>query len=275
MIAVVLGLGSGVSWGVADFCGGLASRRANPYLTTVLVQGVGVLVLVAAVACGHFPTPSPKSIGLAIAAGALDGLAMLAFYRALSIGAMAVVAPVAASGAAVPIAVDMVRGHLPTTVVLVGCAIALVGVAVVCFEQGPRTGGILLALTAALGFGGFFTLLGPASGAGGEVWAATIARLASLAFVIAIAARTPRVTTQWRTRALWLIAGAGLLDALAAVLFGGGTQHNLAGTVAVLASLYPVATIILARVVLREHWTSRQIVGACVALAGVTLIAAG
>lgn len=275
MTAVILGLGSGLSWGFADFWGGLASRRANPNITTMLVQAAGVAVLAFAVFAGGFAAPSPRSAVLAVAAGLLDGIAMLAFYRALTIGVMAIVAPVAAAGAVLPVAVDLLRGRSVSPLTLAGCALALAGIATVASERGSRRRGLGLAAVAALGFGGFFTLFGPASSGGSVIPAAAIARTASLAIVAAIAVRAPRTASPKQKRTLALVAGAGCLDAFAAVLFGVGTQYSLAGIVAVLASLYPIATIVLARAVLRERWTQSQTLGSIAAIAGVALIAAG
>ena len=195
---------------------------------------------------------------------------------------MSVVAPIAACGAGVPIVVDLARGHTPSALALAGCCTAILAVALVSRDRSSRGSGIGLAVAAALGFGGFFALLGPAAQGGAEVWAATVARIASLAVAIAVVVRTNAATQQTRPRTLKALPGralalalaAGLLDALASVLFGGGTQHDLPGVVAVLASLYPIATIVLARVVLQERWTRDQRLGSCLAIIGVALIAA-
>lgn len=276
MTAIVLGLCSGVSWGMADFLGGLASRRAAALAVVALSQGVGLLIALAALGVVQPPVPPAADIVLAMLAGVCGVIGLIAFYRALAVGSMSVIAPVSALGAVVPVAIDLVRGTDPAPTVLGGMALALCGAALVARGEGPSSHyGVGLAALAAVGFGGFFALLAEAAHGGSALWALIGARAASVPLAIVAAAGIGIGLRAVRGPVLLMTALAGVLDASANLMYAAGSQRGLTSVVAVLGSLYPVTTVALAGVVLRERLGRIQAAGALLALAGVAMIAAG
>ena len=274
MLAVVLGLASGLSWGVADFFGGLASRRMAAIAVVAITQSAGLAVAVVAIAATATGPPPWDQILFGMAAGAIGAAGVAAFYRALAMGSMTLVAPISALGALVPVTVDLAAGREPNPVVLAGMAVALAGACLAAAAPGPAVRrGLGLAVIAALGFGGFFTLFAHAA-EDSPLWALGSARVASvpLAFaavgVVGASLRAPG-------RLLLLVVGAGILEAAANLMYAAGTREGLTSVVAVLGSLYPVTTVALASVVLGERLGRLQAAGATLALLGVVLIAAG
>jgi drug/metabolite transporter (DMT)-like permease len=191
---------------------------------------------------------------------------------------MGIVAPISATSPAVPLGLDLVRGDAPSGVQWVGIAAALAGVVLLAREPGRArdTGlaaGVSLALVAALGFGLFVVGLDAASD-GGATWAVVIARAAStvLALAALVAAAVP---PRAPARLLPAIAAVGIFDTTANVLVAFATTHGSAGIVAVLSALYPLTTIVLARLFLAEQLDRHRRVGGVLALAGAALVAVG
>ncbi|HTE60525.1 MAG TPA: EamA family transporter, partial [Solirubrobacteraceae bacterium] len=164
MLAAVLALASSLSWGLSDFVGGLQSRRHALLAVLVLSQGFALVLLVAAIAAGAPTEHDASATAWAVGAGIVDVVGVTAFYRALAIGTMSIVAPLSATGAVIPVLVGLASGERPRTLQLVGMALAMVGVVLVGREaaepdaEARRTGrtAVLLALLAAVGFGSFF-----------------------------------------------------------------------------------------------------------------------
>jgi drug/metabolite transporter (DMT)-like permease len=218
-----------------------------------------------------------------VAGGLAGALALTAFYRALAIGTMSIVAPISATGAAVPVLVGVAGGERPGALQVVGIAAAVVGVVLASREQGTDRGpegprapvgtSVGLALVAALGIGAFLTGIDAASDAS-VPWALLTARMVSVAAtgLAVLATRAPVPTASSRLAPL---AVTGLLDSGANLLYALGTTEGLLSVVAVLGSLYPVTTVLLARGVLGERVHRVQEAGIVAALAGVALIAAG
>lgn len=299
-MAVALALISSLCWGVSDFLGGVQARRLPLIALMLLSQGAALVCLLVALAVSG--TPPPPLVRLLPAAGAGVGgtVALTAFYRALAIGKMSIVAPVSATGVAVPVLVGVASGNRPAALQAVGIAAAVLGVVLASREselpppdsarpaavrKQLRTAGagvsgarasIALALVAALGFGGFFVGM-RASAQHGVTWALSTARISSVA-VLALAARArrERVRLPGRTpAALAPLLAVGLLDLAANALYAVATRRGQLAIVAVVASLYPVATVLLARGLLRERVQRVQELGIASAIAGVMLIAAG
>lgn len=276
MLAVALGLVSGLVWGVGDFAAGVASRRAPPLGVVVVEQAWGWALALAGLALLRPPVPGAGDLWVGAAAGACGGLGLIAFYRAMSVGSISLVAPLSAVGALVPVTVDLAAGHDPGALALAGMAVALAGAALAARAPGPATRrGLGLALVAALGFGGFFVLLARAADEAGALWAFAASRTGSVPLTLLILLVATRGRAGIPRAVLPLVLVAGTFDAAANLLFALGTREGLVSVVAVLGSLYPVATIALAGVVLRERLGRLQAAGAGVALVGVALIAAG
>ena len=272
MLAVVLGLASSLSWGVADFLGGLASRRTAALSVVALSQSVGLVLVVIALGVARPEVPPASHLLLGAAAGVSGVAGLAAFYRAMAIGSMSLVAPVSALGALVPVAVDLVGGSVPEGFALLGMAAALAGGSLAARAPGPATrAGLGLALLAALGFGGFFALL---AGAADEssLWALAAARSASVPIAL-VAVLIAGSGIAMPRRVALLAVGGGVLDLTANLLFAAGSQRGLVSVVAVLGSLYPVVTIALAGALLKERMGRLQAVGVGVAMVGVAVIA--
>lgn len=275
----LLGLLASLLWGAADFLGGSRSRRL-PVVAVVLVSQACALavLLVLVVATGaRLPT---RELALGAGAGACSGLALVAFYRGLALGRMGVVAPLAATGVLLPVGYGFFLGESPSTLTALGMAIAVVGV-LLSAGLDLRTRGqglpVLLAFVAAAGFGGVVVLITIAVDRPGSSLLATLLSLRLVSVVgMAVVAASTRTTVLVPRRELVGLAGVGLLDLAATALIGVATQEGATKVVlAVLSSLYPAVTAVLARVVHEERLTRVQVAGAVSVLAGVCLIAAG
>ena len=278
-MGVLLGLAASASWGVSDFLGGLNARRLPLLAVLVVSQPVGLVLLVAlALARAEHPLGTLGAVYAALA-GIAGAIGLAALYRGLAIGTMGIVAPISAVAPLVPVTVGLARGERPDALQGLGIGLALAGVVLASREPTSGAGrsriaaGALLGLVAAGGFG--CGLLGLDAGSARDAyWAPVAVRIASAALVFAwlAAARTrPAVPRS----ALPSLVVLGLFDAAGTCLFAVASTHGLVSVVSVLASLYPIGIILLARVVLGERLVRLQQAGAAAALAGAALISAG
>jgi uncharacterized membrane protein len=272
-----LALVAGACWGIGDFLGGLSSKRAHVLTVLLVSQTFGLAGLTVWVSALGEPFPGVGELLPALGAGVAGFVGLVALYRGLAIGAMGIVAPISAAGPVIPLAVDLVRGHAPSPAQWVGVALVLVGVAVVSRE--PAAGerrlavGVGLALLAAVGFGFFFVFLDAASDES-VPWAVLVARGSGVLLVLAVALAVS-APLRPSARLLPAIAGVGLFDTSANALIATATTVTPAGIVAVLSSIYPLGTILLARLVLGERLSITRRAGGFVALTGAALVAAG
>ncbi|MBI5106955.1 MAG: EamA family transporter [Solirubrobacterales bacterium] len=236
-----------------------------------------MLVIAAATGAAWFADGSDAL--LAAAAGLAGVTALGCFYRALAIGTMSVVAPISASGVALPVVVGIATGDRPSAVQAVGLAAIVLGVVVASRESHESEAharasraSILLALLAALGFGSFFALSDPASD-GSVVWTLVLVRATALPLVAGVALAT-RARLPERRLGLG-IAGVGLIDLTATALIALAQREGALSTVSVLGSMYPVVTVMLAAAVLKERVRPDQLAGIGGALTGVAMVAAG
>jgi uncharacterized membrane protein len=276
-VAVVLALASAVVYGAADFLGGLASRKTSVFGVVALSQLVGLAALLALLPWLGGPVGA-DDLAWGAAAGLAGAAGLVLFFRTLARGVMSVIAPVTAvTAAAVPVLVGLLGGDRIGPWAAAGIVLALAAVVLVSAEGGlsalrtARPATLAPALGAGSAFGLFFVLLDRTSGDSGLTPLVT-ARLASvgLVVVLALAARqSVRVTRP----ALPLVAVSGVGDMTANALFLLATQADgqLAIT-GVLASLYPVSTVVLAQLLLRERLVGAQMAGLGTAVAAVVLI---
>jgi drug/metabolite transporter (DMT)-like permease len=279
VLAVLLALVASSCWGVADFIGGLRSRRVALPVVLAFVEGTGFVLVLALIALESEPLPSTRALLLSLAAGLAGVLGLGAFYRALAIGTMSIVAPISATAVALPVVLGVATGDRLSAVTSAGLACAVVGVVLASREadEGPGRAAagrasIALALAAAVGFGSYFALSDAAADES-VLWLLVVARIVVLPVLAAIVLvrRPPRPT---RPDALALVA-AGTLDVSATGLYGLANTKGALSIVSVVGSLYPVTTVLLARAVLGERIRAVQTAGILAALAGVALIAAG
>jgi drug/metabolite transporter (DMT)-like permease len=282
MLAAVLALASSLSWGLSDFLGGFQSRRHPLLGVMVLSQGFAFVLLVVAVASGAATEHDTEATLWAAGSGAIGVIALTSFYRALAIGTMSIVAPLSATGAAVPVLYGLASGERPAAIQLVGIVLALLGVMLAGREAGEpdaearRTAraSVGLALLAALGFGTFFVGIDQAEQSADVAWVLLSARgPETLILVIAFVLSRTRVPRDPATYAA--LATVGFFDLLANFFFVLATGRGLLSVVGVLGALYPAVTVLLARGVLGERLTRTQDAGVLVTLAGVLAMAAG
>jgi drug/metabolite transporter (DMT)-like permease len=282
-LGVPLGLGSGLAWGAADFFGGVQSRRLPALTVAFWSQVAGALGLAIALALGG-SRPPVAGIAWGLAAGAASGIALVLFYRSLAEGTMSVVAPVSAWGAVVPVAAAVITGHHPGALAGLGVLTAIAGVVLVSRPRPASRAGspgrsrrvLLMALGSALGFGLFYVFVdaGTTGSHGEPLWVIAGARASSLMMLSAIALIGRGSALRWPGRRIGPVALVGIADTGANLLFAyAATTGNLA-VVGVLGSLYPVATVILARWLLGERLSGGQGAGVVLALTGVGLLAA-
>jgi drug/metabolite transporter (DMT)-like permease len=277
-VALVLALAASVSWGAGDFLGGLVSRRVAVATVLALSQATGLAAVAVVVAASGDEPPGAGAALASIGAGAAGAVGLAGLYRGMAVGAMGVVAPISAVAAVVPFAVGLAQGERPGGLQLAGVVVALVGVALVSREpgadRGSRAAGAGLALVAAAGFGLYFVLIDAAAGDAGAPWAVLVSRGTATVLSVA-AALVLGASLRVSGRLVPAVVAVGLCDVGANVLFGLATTRGLVSVVSVLASLYPVVTVVLARLVLAERTSSVQRAGAVAALAGAALITAG
>lgn len=277
-MAALFALISSVSWGVADFVGGLAARRAGSAQVLAVSYPAGAVVITIfalTIIPGEF---SSDLFGYALITGVIGAIAIALLYAALVRGQMGIVSPITAvMSGAVPVMVGIFRGEQPSTWAFAGMGMAVIAVILVSQESQHHGKtppiAILLAMASGTAIGLYLTALGLAPQDSG-VWVATLGRWVStvimILFVVLVARSFNRSTFPWM-----LAISAGVLDALANGLFQLAAQKGLLSVVAVLGSLYPAATVVLARVLINERMNKIQGVGVVLALGAAGLLAFG
>jgi drug/metabolite transporter (DMT)-like permease len=271
MTAIALALAASLAWGCSDFLGGLQTRSQHLLGVLLVSQAAGLAIVLPVALVSGEALPSGSGALWAMTAGLAELIAFAAFYRALAIGTMHLIAPIAGTGALVPLSVDLIAGHRPGPFAAAGLVLAIGGVALTSWEGGARvTRGAGLAVLAAFGFGLFFVGLDAAADSG-VWWPVVYNRLGSLGALslVALALRRPPVVARSSAGA---VAAVGILDVGANALFVAALGQGLAGVVSVLGSLYPLTTVALAWLLLRERASLPQGVGVAGALAGVALV---
>lgn len=263
-----------LAWGTSDFLGGYATRRANVFLFTAIVNAGGLLMMTALVSATHFPLPSPRSALWVLAGGISGGIALAIFYRALSSGRMGLTAPVAAVlGAAIPTLFSIITEGLPNPIRILGFVLAVVGLWLITrSEDGAAPEGVKSAVLAGIGFAGFYLCVRQA-GSSSVLWIASLTRTGGLLVtgLIVVAQRRFREITTAGVR--WGVL-TGCVDSLGTMLFVRASQSGRLDEAVVLSSLYPAVTVLLARLFLKEHFTPWKLAGILTALAAVPMIAA-
>jgi drug/metabolite transporter (DMT)-like permease len=301
MLGIGLGLCAALSWGVADFVGGVQARRLPVALLMLISQAVAFALVCCLVIALGLPSQNPTRLLASAAVGVLIVCTLFVFYRALAVGKMSIVAPVSATGAALPVIVGIVSGERPSPLQVAGIAAAVVGVVLASRQDGPEHERVAaresfgLALLSACGAGTVLVLMHHAAAAG-VMWTLVVSRASLVLTLVVMVAVRPGLARRreggrevpvletlggpgGRARVLVptlaTLAGLGLLDVAGAGFYAAASRHGLLSITAVAAALFPLATVGLARAVLGERVARVQELGIGVALAGVVMLAAG
>ena len=279
MIALSLSLAACLGWGVADFLGGLKSRQLAVFSVLMISSIFGLGAVLAIVLVRGVAPPDNPALLLAVVGGIAGVAAMFCLYRGLSIGSMAIVAPISAAGVILPVIVGLAAGDSPTFLQKLGMAAAIVGAVLASREKNTDGNGNRLAAGAGLAIGSaiaagiFFVVMDRASEAD-PYWAAFLMRLSYFIFLVIIfLLKKPSIRI--KKAHLPAIIVLGVFDSLAGFAYALATTHGMLGLVAVVGGLYPAVTVLLSILILREKPQAIQFIGVLLAIGGVTLISAG
>jgi drug/metabolite transporter (DMT)-like permease len=278
-LSYALAVLSSITYGAADFLGGLATKRSTMFSVVVFSQLSGLILVL--ISLPFLPASSPTTIDFAwgAASGLTGGIGVALLYRGLAIGVMSVVAPVTAVCAViVPLVVGITLGERPTGLAIAGVLLAVAAIVLVSqtghTEEGRRaTTGLPIAVASGIAIGIFLVFLkrtGPSAG----LWPVIAARVVSVAF-FTTAGLVLREKLMPRRESMPIVIGGGALDILANILYLLAVRRGLLSIVATLTSLYPASTIILARIVLRERLRLLQQAGVACAAVAIVLIVSG
>jgi drug/metabolite transporter (DMT)-like permease len=265
-------------WGLADFGGGMATRRLPLLSVTVISQAAGFVVLLVIVAITGTGL-ARHAFELGLVAGIFGAVGLACFYLALSLGTMSIVSPIVACSAVIPLAVALASGEHPRPIALGGSVLALGGAVLASIEEGASGAGdrrraLAAAVVAMLAIGLLVTFLGRAAHGGQTLSALTGERTGSLPLLF-VGALVWRAPLHLPRRAFGFVALIGLLDMGANALFAAASARGLLSVVSVLGSLYPVTTVLLAHTLLHERLSRLQQVGVVAAIAGAALASTG
>jgi drug/metabolite transporter (DMT)-like permease len=279
----VLGIGlallASIAWGFGDFIGGSKSRVLPVLVVLVCSQLVGLVCIAAIAVVAQESPPGSREIAMAALSAVAGTAGLVCFFRAIAIGTMSLVVPIAATASIVPVVVGIATGDRPSAVQLAGMVVALAGAVMASREPGTAeqparlASGVLLAALSAVFIGFFFLTIDVASD-GGAIWASLVNRITSVSLLL-VAALIVRPRLSAARPHAGALALAGTLDVSANLLFAAATTVGLVSLVSVAGSLYPILTVLLARFVLREQVHRIQEAGVVTALCGIILIAAG
>ncbi len=275
LLGPLLALGSAVCYGAADFAGGMLTRKRPAMAVVGVSQALSLVVLLIVLPFVGLPTDLGWLPWSALA-GLMGAIGLVAFYQALSFGTVGVVSPISATGAAIPVTIGLASGEQPGTWQLVGIGVALLGAILASGpelrgEEHVKTKAIWLALVAAGGFGLTFWAISRA--AASSPFMTMVGMRGTSVILFGAAALITRSLGGITVRELPALTAVGVGDVAANGLLGLSTRFGLLSVSSVLSALYPVVTVALAAVILKERMRAIQVLGVVCALAGVALIA--
>lgn len=274
LVPATSALAATFAWGMSDFAGGYASRKANAYLLTTITHLSGTALMLVLALLFHSPFPAKQNLHWAVAAGLFGGFALAVFYRALSQGNMGLTAPISAVlGAGIPTVFGFFKQGFPGATHVAGFVLAGAGIWLISRSEGAvgRPKGIGTAMLAGFGFAGYFLCIHQA-GEGSVLWLAGTSRFVSLLTTGAIVLATRQFGPMNSAGIAWGL-GAGVLDITGSALFILASQRGRLDAAVVISSLYPAITVLLARAFLKEHFSRWRVVGMIAALVAVPLVA--
>jgi drug/metabolite transporter (DMT)-like permease len=271
---VAAGILAALSFGAGDFAGASAARRVGALASVAGAHGMGLLLLVAAVAVVRPPIPDLPAIGVGLGAGVAGAVGLAALYRGMALGSMGLITALSGAGSlAIPLAVGALLGASVSSLQVIGVACAAAAAAAASGASRSELGrqALLLAGLAAVAFGSWYVLIDLAARQGDALWALVFSRTgsATLAALLAIG-RFGGVSYPWR-----LIALAGMFDVGGNALYVVARGLMPIGLAAALTGLYPIVTMLLARFLIGEHLPRMGQLGVALALLGIVLISVG
>ena len=279
MISILFGLSAALGWGAGDFTGGLASRKTGAYRAVLYSEIFGIVVLFFVIMFFGEPLPNARVWIFAMLAGALGTMGLILLYHAMTTGLMSIAAPVSALLAAVlPVLVGIFREGLPKLTIFLGFCFALVAVWMISQGKGGITdilshlADLKLPLLAGIGFGSYFVLMHEATNTGATIWPMIISRTGGLILIIFYMFIT---RTSWKVEdpSAWpVIALNGILDVSGNAFFILASQTGRLDVSAVLSSLFPGATVLLAWIFLKERLSRNQWIGIFAALLAIVFL---
>ena len=281
MFAIALALAASIAAGSTDFFAGLLSRRLG-VITVLLVSHVAsvVLLVLAAAIFGISALGSALLVPAAIS-GFCVVIGAGSFWQGLKVGAMGIVAPIVAFGAVVPVVAGLLSGERLSTLQLIGITLGIVGVVLASVETHPLdtderriAAGVGFALLAIVGIGGFYVSIDAASEHGTPLTATLVNRTTSATILVALALAASGGVRVSRPDLLPMI-GIGALEMSAIFLFAASSTEGTLAVVGAVSALFPLVTILLARLVLHERLGASQRIGSATAVAGVAMLSAG
>lgn len=269
------GLSSALSWGVGDFCGGVATRRTSVWTVVLYSQAVGMVLLWILALTFREALPIASDLGWGGAAGLAGIIGLIALYQAMALGQMALVAPLTAVIAlSIPVIIGIVTEGWPATWTAVGFVLAALSVMLISYtpQRSATPSSLWIALVAGCGFGGFFVLIAQPQG-GAIFWPLVAARATSVIVLSILMFFQQRLTLSVVRPAVLPILLAGIFDAGGNGCFVLAEQAGRLDIASTLSSLYPMSTVLLALLLLRERISLIQGTGVLLALVAIPLIA--
>jgi drug/metabolite transporter (DMT)-like permease len=276
VLAAVFALGSSVSWGLGDFLGGVKSRTLHPLAIMGVSQPIGLALLGVVVAARATAPPGP-GVAWAVLAAVFGTVGLTAFYRGMAVGAISIVAPIAGAGAVIPVVVGVATGDRPSILQGIGFAAAICGVILSSWERRPTqarwAAGAGFGVVSMLAFGFYFVFLHMASH-DDFLWPAFLFRVVSTSLVWAtLLVLRPGVRGVGRAWLTLLLIGC--FDTGGNTFYAAASSYGSVSVTSVLASLYPVVAVLLARYRLHERVHRLQELGIALSIGGVILVSAG
>lgn len=279
MLSILFGLTAALSWGAGDFTGGLASRKTGAYRAVLYSEIIGVVFLFVMVGISGESLPNRRIWLIAMIAGAIGTFGLMFLYHAMTTGLMSIAAPVSALLAALlPVLVGAFKEGLPDALTLLGFGFALFAVWMISQGEGGVTdilahlSDLKLPLLAGIGFGLYFILMHEATSTGATVWPMVASRSGGALMIVLYMLFT---RTSWKVEdvSAWkVITLNGLLDVGGNVFFILAGQAGRLDVAAVLSSLFPGATVMLAWIFLKERLSRNQWIGVVSALVAIVLM---
>lgn len=279
MLSILFGLFAALGWGAGDFTGGLASRKTGAYRAVFYGELIGIILLLVVVQFSGESLPDQKVWLLSMLAGVLGTVGLMFLYHSMTLGLMSIAAPVSALlAASLPVLVGIFKDGIPEILTVFGFGFALFAVWMISQSEGGVTdilahlSDLKLPLLAGIGFGLYFVFMHEATSTGAVIWPMVASRSGGMILIVTFMLIT-RAAWKVEDSSVWpMITINGILDISGNLFFILAGQAGRLDVAAVLSSLFPGATVMLAWIFLKERLTRNQWIGIGSALAAIVLM---